>query len=205
MDIRLDEIGKRYRYEWVFKKVNYRFENGRTYALLGPNGSGKSTFLKILIGHLSPTKGKITFSHQDKVIKPDLVYQHLSLAAPYMELLEEFTLEEAIPFHAKFKSFKEGLTTEDLIQLLYLESSADKPIRFFSSGMKQRLKLGLALCSDTPSVFLDEPTTNLDREGIAWYKSLIDRFGKNRLLVVASNVEEDYGFCEERVEVGEWK
>ncbi|MEZ4950825.1 MAG: ATP-binding cassette domain-containing protein [Saprospiraceae bacterium] len=106
MDIRLDEIGKRYRYEWVFKKVNYRFENGRTYALLGPNGSGKSTFLKILIGHLSPTKGKITFSHQDKVIKPDLVYQHLGLAAPYMELLEEFTLEEAITFHAKFKSLQ---------------------------------------------------------------------------------------------------
>jgi ABC-type multidrug transport system ATPase subunit len=205
MDILLDEIGKRYRFEWVFKKVNYHFKSGRSYALLGPNGSGKSTFLKILTGHLTPTKGHVYFEKDGQRIKPDAIYRYLSMAAPYIELLEELSLTEALDFHQKFKPFKEGLTTQTLIELLYLESSAEKPIRFFSSGMKQRLKLGLALCSDTPIVFLDEPTTNLDREGINWYKKLIHRFGKDRLLVVASNVEEDYDFCEERVEVGEWK
>ena len=189
----------------LFSSLKIHLNHGQLMVLTGPNGSGKSTFLKILTGHLTPTKGHVYFENNGKRIKPDAIYHHLSMAAPYIELLEELSLTEALDFHQKFKPFKEGLSTQTLIELLYLESSANKPIRFFSSGMKQRLKLGLALCSDTPVVFLDEPTTNLDREGIDWYKKLVHRFGKDRLLVVASNVEEDYDFCEEQVEVGEWK
>ena len=118
------------------------------------------------------------------------------------------TLKEAIAFHRRFKSFATDLLRDkDVIALLDFEKSADKQIRYFSSGMKQRLKLVLSICTDTPVLLLDEPTTNLDQQGFDWYQGLIERYalGKGRLVIVASNVELDYGFCEEVLEMGDFK
>ncbi|NJN34254.1 MAG: ABC transporter ATP-binding protein [Saprospiraceae bacterium] len=211
MVITLSEIGKRFRYEWIFKNINQTFEAGETYALLGPNGSGKSTLMKVLSGHLSPSNGTISFSHEGQKLDIDAVYLHISYAAPYIDLIEEMTLSEIIGFHARFKplSFSEDkpLTINDLVGILGFEKSIDKPIRFFSSGMKQRLKLALAVCTQTPIVLLDEPTTNLDAQGVDWYKKLVERFilDQNRLLIVASNIEHDYDFCKKRLSILDFK
>jgi len=205
MQIALQAISKRYRFEWIFKNVNYSFQQGSSYAILGPNGSGKSTLLKILSGHLSPSKGVIGFMTEGKKLDLDAVYREISYAAPYIELIEEFTLREALRFHQKFRSFKEGMQTKDLMELLQFSKAKNKEIRHFSSGMKQRLKLVLAICSETPVLLLDEPTTNLDREGTQWYRDLIGKFAKDRLLIVASNVEEDYSFCENEINVMDYK
>ncbi len=205
MDIALEDIGKRYRFEWIFRHLSYRFKAGGRYAILGPNGSGKSTLMKVLSGHLSPSRGKIQFTNQGEKIDPDELYRSVSYAAPYIELIEEFSLREAIAFHQRFKPFLENLQVDDLIELLGFEKSVDKEIRFFSSGMKQRLKLVLAICSDSDLLLLDEPTTNLDVQGAEWYRALVNRFLGNRTVIVASNVEADYAFCEEVIRVLEWK
>ena len=94
---------------------------------------------------------------------------------------------------------------QKLLELLSLPGNSSKLVRHVSSGMKQCLKLALAICSDTSLLLLDEPTTNLDNQGIDWYLSLIDRFAGDRTVVVASNVEVDFGFCEERVGVLSFK
>lgn len=205
MRIELDGVGKRYRLEWILRDVSLNFEAGKQYAITGPNGSGKSTLLKILSGHLTPSKGHITFSLDGKKLDTSDIYQHLSYAAPYIDLVEELTLWEALHFHTRFKPLAAGLSPKALLELLGFEKSRNKPIRNFSSGMKQRLKLALALCSDTPLLLLDEPTTNLDKEGISWYRSLIDTYTAGRLLVVASNVDVDFEFCEERVDILDFK
>lgn len=206
MQIQLNQVGKRFRYDWIFKGIDYTFETGTQYAVLGPNGSGKSTLMKVLSGHLTPSKGTIHFFNKGKKpIDKDNVYQHLSYAGPYIELIEEFSLKEALRFHQQFKPFKAGLSIGDLIDLLSFQHSKNKEIRFFSSGMKQRLKLVLALCSDTNLVLLDEPTTNLDRQGVDWYLELVERFVEQRLVIVASNVEEDYGFCTKTLNILDYK
>jgi ABC-type multidrug transport system ATPase subunit len=205
MTISFQQVSKRYRYEWIFKGIDFRFEPGRSYAITGPNGSGKSTLLKILCGHLSPSKGKVEFLRSEKKINSDEVYQQVSYAAPYIELIEEFTLKEALDFHQKFKPFRQDLGTPELMDLLAFSKAANKEIRHFSSGMKQRLKLALALCSDSPVLLLDEPTTNLDRQGMDWYRQLVERFAAGRLTVVASNVEIDFDFCEEQVDILKYK
>lgn len=206
MQIQLQHIGKRFRFDWVFRNIDYTFKTGQQYAILGPNGSGKSTLMKVLSGHLTPSKGTIDFwdAAQKKIDKDD-VYKRLSYAAPYIELIEEFSLTEALRFHQQFKPFREGLQVEDLINLLGFQHSKNKEVRFFSSGMKQRLKLVLALCSDTDFVLLDEPTTNLDRQGVDWYLSLVERYVGQRLVIVASNVEEDYGFCNSTLNILDYK
>lgn len=205
MEVKLHNVGKRYRYDWIFKGIDYHFLPHQKYAILGPNGSGKSTFLRILSGFLSPSKGEIEFNFNGKILDKDVVYKQVSYAAPYLELIEEFTLTESINFHQKFKPFQDGLPTKAIIDFLGLEKSADKEVRNFSSGMKQRLKLMLAVCSDTPMILLDEPTTNLDQQGIDWYGELIDRFVGDRLLIVASNVEGDYAMCGEYLSIPDYK
>ncbi|MEM8909156.1 MAG: ABC transporter ATP-binding protein [Bacteroidota bacterium] len=205
MEIELHNIAKRFRYEWIFRNLDYTFQSGQSYAILGPNGTGKSTLLKILSGHLSPSKGKIEFRQGEKIIDIDQVYQNVSYAAPYIDLIEELTLREAIDFHRRFRNFREQLQTPQLIELLRFEHSVDKAIKYFSSGMKQRLKLVLAICTDAPLLLLDEPTTNLDEEGMEWYHQLIERFGQDRLIIVASNVAMDYRFCEQQLNILSYK
>jgi len=206
MTISLENVSKRYRFEWILKKIDYQFSQGNAYAITGPNGSGKSTFLKILSGHLSPSKGKIQYTFQDKKLPVDAVFQKLSFAGPYIDLIEEFTLLEAIAFHQKFKPAIHSLQASDLLDILkFSKAQQHKEIRHFSSGMKQRLKLVLALTSDTPILFLDEPTTNLDRQGMDWYQGLIEQFKGDRLTIVASNIEEDFHFCNEQISILDYK
>jgi ABC-type multidrug transport system ATPase subunit len=205
MDIKLKQLSKRYKFEWIFRGLDYHFEMGKTYAVLGPNGSGKSTLLKVLSGYSTPSKGKIDFVEGDKILATDKIYPEISYAAPYIELIEEFTLTEMIDFHSRFKSFQQNINTEQLIEILSFFKSKNKEIKYFSSGMKQRLKLVLAICSATDLLLLDEPTTNLDDEGVAWYQMLIEKFTANRLVIVASNVKHDYHFCTQQLNIMDYK
>ncbi len=205
--IQLEKIGKRFRYEWIFRDISTNFEQGRRYAILGPNGVGKSTLMKILSGHLTPSAGKISVQLDDKILDADAIYRHVSFAAPYIELIEEFTLTEAIDFHIKFHPLSKNLKINDLIEILGFQKSKDKEIRYFSSGMRQRLKLALAICSDSPILLLDEPTTNLDVQGVAWYRSLMQQYteGSPRLVIIASNAEHDYDFCDATMNILDFK
>lgn len=178
---------------------------GERCAILGPNGSGKSTLLKVLSGHLSPSKGSVSFRQDNKVYAVEEVYHLVSYAAPYIELIEEFTLEEAVHFHSGLKPLLPGITPSSLQEILALPKSKQKEIRFFSSGMKQRLRLALAVCSDTPVLLLDEPATNLDVQGIEWYKNLIGEFAANRLVVIASNDPHDAAFCPLHLNIMDYK
>jgi ABC-type multidrug transport system ATPase subunit len=205
MNITLQNLGKRYRLEWVFRGINYRFEQGGRYAILGSNGSGKSTLMKVLSGHLSPSKGSVTFEIDVKKIPADRIYKQVSYAAPYIDLIEELTLEEAIAFHSKIKPLLPGFTPARIFDLLSLSRAKQKEIRHFSSGMKQRLKLALAVCSDTPILLLDEPSTNLDQQGIDWYHALVKDFAAQRLTIIASNDPHDVAFCTEHLNVLDYK
>jgi len=203
--ITLQNIGRRFNRDWIFRGVDYTFSDNGSYAILGPNGSGKSTLLQVLNGSLSPSTGKLGYFFDEKPVEAEKVYTHLSLAAPYLELIEEFTLTEVIDFHFKFKPYKTGIDKNEVIALLGMESSKNKLVRYFSSGMKQRLKLALAFCSDTPMLMLDEPTSNLDTQGVDWYLNLVEKFAQNRLTIVCSNQEHEYGFCKERLKISDYK
>jgi len=205
MKIELDHIGRRFNREWIFRNISCSFEQGKAYAILGPNGSGKSTLLQVIAGSLSPSEGAISWLNNSLKVDDELVFQHLSIATPYLELVEELTLTELINFHFNFKKFKEGLNTKAIIEVLGFEKSKNKAIKYFSSGMKQRTKLALAFCSDTPVLLLDEPTANFDHQGIDWYNGLVKEFTSNRLVIVCSNQEHEYEFCSGQVLISDYK
>ncbi|WP_432710103.1 ABC transporter ATP-binding protein [Pedobacter sp.] len=205
MTIDLKGAGRRFNQEWIFRNFNYQFKAGEKYAILGPNGSGKSTLLSVVLGNLSPSEGKIDYHYKDKAVLVDEIYQYISFAAPYLDLIEEFSLQETIDFHFQFKAFQQGMDAEQVLHRLGLAKSQDKPLKYFSSGMKQRTKLALACCSDTPILLLDEPTSNLDVQGVNWYHQLIGDYAKNRLVVVCSNQEVEYNFCDHLIQVTDYK
>lgn len=204
MNISLDNVGRRFNKEWIFKNISYEFKQGEKYAILGPNGSGKSTFLSVLLSSLVPSEGTIKY-YDSKEVKVEDVYQYISFAAPYLDLVEEFTLQETIAFHFQFKPYASGLDAAAVLSLLGLEKSQDKALKHFSSGMKQRTKLVLACCTNTPILMLDEPTSNLDAQGIDWYLELIEKFAQGKMVLVGSNQEHEYAFCENRLKISDYK
>jgi ABC-type multidrug transport system ATPase subunit len=205
MTISLSDAGKRFNRDWIFRHFTYQFEQGKSYAITGPNGSGKSTLLQVLSGSMHFNEGKIEWATDNKQLANENVYTHVSMCAPYLEVVEEMTLKEFLDFHHGFKPFLPGITTEKIISALGLDKAADKQIRYYSSGMKQRVKLAQCIFSDTAIVLLDEPCTNLDSNGIELYHQLITDHCKNRLVVVSSNDEVEYRFCEKRINIIDYK
>lgn len=205
MKINLLNAGKRYNREWIFTKATLEFSSGNAYAITGPNGSGKSTFLQALGGMLQLSEGSIAYSIGSKQLAVEEAYKEISFCAPYLDVIEEMTLVEFLQFHNQFKNFLPSFDTKKIIEEIGLDSAAAKQIRYYSSGMKQRVKLAQAIFSDTQIVLLDEPCSNLDTKGIELYHSLIQNYCKQRLVIVCSNDEVEYGFCNEIVQITNFK
>lgn len=203
-EIRLNQIGRRFNRDWIFRQIDYRFVSGERYAILGPNGSGKSTLLKVITGSLTPSEGTISYfsgpGHSE--IPVEQFYQHMTVAAPYMELIEEFSLREMLRFHFRNKEFLPGFDQGSLAARIGLSSSMDKPLRFFSSGMKQRVRLALACGSSSDVLLLDEPISNLDHQAIDWYHQLLEDTIGERVLIICSNQPEEYKSCKAVLQLG---
>ena len=205
MKISLTDAGKRFNRDWIFRHFTYTFVAGQSYAITGPNGSGKSTLLQVLSGAMYINEGKIEYRTGNKELKNEEVYKQVSICAPYLEVVEEMTLTEFLDFHHGFKPFLPGVTADSIITTLDLEKAASKQIRYYSSGMKQRVKLAQCIFSDTAIVLLDEPCTNLDSTGIELYHRLINDYCKDRLVVVSSNDEVEYQFCKKKINISGYK
>ena len=225
MRITLTDAGKRFNRDWIFRHLDHEFFPGHSYAITGSNGSGKSTLLQAIAGAIDLSEGRIGYETTTAPattaagntaiasaptagaghLPPEQVYRHLSLAAPYLEVIEEMTVIEFLTFHQGFKPFLPDLTVKDIIRQVGLEAAADKQIRYYSSGMKQRVRLAQALFSDTSLLLLDEPTTNLDADGIILYRRLTQQYGSGRIVIVSSNDQQEYDFCEEIINIMEYK
>lgn len=205
MKINLSQGGKRFNREWIFRHASFEFDSSKSYAITGPNGSGKSTLLQAIAGMLQLSEGSIDYKKNDTLISSDQTYQLLSFCAPYLDIIEEMTLMEFIQFHFGFKERLNGIDDRQIAEAIGLQNAAHKQIRYYSSGMKQRVKLAQAFFSNTSLLLLDEPCSNLDATGIALYHSLIEKYGGNRLIIVSSNDEVEYNFTSERISIMDYK
>jgi len=206
LQILLEKTGKKFNTEWIFRDISFTFEKNQACAILGRNGSGKSTLLQVIAGNQSPTTGHVRYVEDGKEINNQQIFRYLTLVAPYQELIEEFTLPEMLKFHFSFKSLMPGVSLHDVEQILGFGKIYDKPIRLFSSGMKQRVKLILAILCNTPVLLLDEPTINLDQAGIEWYLDLIGKFTNDRIVIVCSNLrQQETAFCSVSLSIEDYK
>jgi ABC-type multidrug transport system ATPase subunit len=200
VEISLNGAGKKFYREWIFRNADLSFPPGNKTVIIGPNGSGKSTLLQVIAGSVLLTEGSLTYSSSGKIIDKDSVYREIAFASPYLELIEEFTLREIVSFHFRMRNALRGMPVDTILEITGLPDKALKIFKFFSSGMKQRIKLALALLTDAPAVLLDEPCSNLDGEGVKWYQQMIQEYAGDRIVVVASNEHhEEYFFCDSSI------
>ena len=202
MKVSLQNIGKRYNREWIFRHLSLDFNDSGSYAITGANGSGKSTLLQVIAGATIHSEGILLYAKQDDTVI-DEPYRHIAIAAPYLELIEELSATEFLKFHAGFKKLTAGV--DEILASVQLEKAAHKQIRYFSSGMKQRLKLAQAFFSESDMLLLDEPTTNLDSDGVSLYQELVHKFAGNRLLIISSNAPQEYAFCKDVIKIEDYK
>ena len=205
MQIQLEQIGKKYNREWIFRGLSFTFSPEKKYAITGPNGSGKSTLLQTIAGSTALSEGTVNWLSNNTVIAPENHYQHLGICTPSLSLIEEMTAVEFLAFHESFKSFMPGITPSSILETIGLTTAANKQIRYYSSGMKQRIKLAQAIFSDVPVLFLDEPCTNLDETGYILYQSLIQNYAADKLVIVSSNDKAEYHFCDEVIDIKKYK
>ena len=206
MHISLSKISRKFNYEWIFRDVDFEFEQNNAYAILGSNGSGKSTLLQIISGHLHPSAGSITYSHNHIEIPVEDFFRHVTYSGPYLELIEEFTLEEMLTFHSRFRKFRRQLDVNAVMEITGLIRNRNKPIKYFSSGMKQRVRLAIALLTESEVVLLDEPAANLDRKAVEWYRNLVFENRSDRIIIVCSNSQADeYDFCTQSIVIDDYK
>lgn len=202
MKITVNNAGKRFNRDWIFRNIRQEFTQGNHYAITGYNGSGKSTFLQCVAGALYINEGSIDYSNGTETIKPEEQFTYLSICAPYLEVIEEMTSLEFLQYHNSFKPFIQGADPISILEEIGLSHTKDKQIRHFSSGMKQRVKLAQAFFTDTPVLLLDEPCTNLDQKGFDLYTHLISQYCGSRLVLISSNDSNEYQSCSAEIRMG---
>lgn len=205
VSIVVEHLGKKFNREWIIRDLSYRFEPGNIFAVTGPNGSGKSTLLQILWGQSPPSSGTIKYSGSMGDIQPEDVYKHIAIATPYLDLVDEFTLAEQLHFHFRLKTPRMGMTETDVLEKIQLSHARNKYISNFSSGMKQRLKLGLAFFSQADIIFLDEPGTNLDQQAFNWYLDQLNALPPTVLTFIASNQTSEYPSNAQKIDIMRYK
>ena len=187
------DIGKKFGKNWIFRHLDFELEKGKSSAIVGKNGAGKSTLLQIASGFLTPSYGEVRID--DKKI--DESPFSICLLGPYTELIEEFTLREFLQFHSQFKnalcSFDEMAESASL--------SMDKPILDYSTGMKQRVKLIISFFFENDILLMDEPTSNLDEEGIDWFSKEFNKVRQGSLITIASNQKEEILLCDQIIQL----
>jgi ABC-type multidrug transport system ATPase subunit len=192
----LEGLQKKFGKQHILQGVSHTFETGSKTVILGSNGSGKSTLIKILSGALEATEGSPTFSINNTVIEAKSIGLCVGIAAPYVALNPMFGLMETLEFHARFCPFPKDYDQNDWLQKAGLTAHKDKRLSTFSSGMLQRVRLLMAIANKRPIVLLDEPLSNLDSDGVQFYKELIHSFALSKTIIVGSNYQGDeYDFC----------
>ena len=200
MEILATNLSKKFRQEFVIRDFSHQFKAGNSYAITGPNGSGKSTLLQLIAQFTLPNSGKIEMTGID----PELVYTQITYAAPYVELIEEYTLTEHLAILVKNNYLPSSIDIDTFEEFIDLQPGRFKLIKNYSSGMRQKLKLGFALLSERPVLLLDEPTTNFDEQAKQWFFNRLND-QRHKLIIIASNELSEIEFCSEKIAIVEFK
>ena len=194
--VTLNGLEKKFGNQHILRNITHTFKTGSKTVVLGSNGSGKSTLIKIISGAVEASNNPPKYDF-DKTVAANEAGKYCSMAAPYMALNPMFTLVETLRFHEKMSGFSKTALISEWVERAGLSIHQDKRIQTFSSGMLQRVRLLMAIASDRSLLLLDEPTSNLDTDGVQFYKHLIEHFTLDKTVIVASNyVEREYAFCD---------
>ena len=202
MKLSVEKIGKNFGEKKIFRDISFDLSPGMSATIVGPNGSGKTTLVRIICGLIRPSTGEVKYIKANKQILMEDIYNSIGFVGPYLELYEELTAYENIMFFAKMKRVPNAVEKfSSLMGRLNLSGREDDQVKAYSSGMRQRLKYVSALIGDPEILILDEPTSNLDADGIDRVYDIMMEQKKNNILLLATNDQMDLKYGDFQVEV----
>ena len=201
LTLQATDLSKDFNRRKIFSGISFTLSLPASLAITGKNGSGKSTLAKVIARVLSPTTGTVAYQADGIVLPEEKCRTHVGFVSPYLNLYDEFSATENLFLLMRIRPAKSPDTTltESLLKQFNLWHRRDDLVRGYSTGMKQRLKYVFAL-SHAPSILiLDEPTTNLDDDGIKVVEDVVSRQKESSILVVATNDSAEAAWCEKKI------
>ena len=200
--LQAENLSKNFDRKTIFKDISFSASGGDSLAITGKNGSGKSTLIKILSAIHTQTTGTIILNINGNVIERSQYYSYIGLVSPYLNLYDEFTGYENLKIISSIRGQSDRTKIDDTLKKVGLYERRNDMLRIYSSGMKQRLKIAFAILHDPIVLLLDEPTDNLDTEGIKIVDEIVSNQKKDKILVIATNNEYEKSYCEEEIRIG---
>lgn len=198
--INAENVSKKFATVTVFKNISFAMSTGNSLAVTGPNGSGKSTLLQVIAGFQRPSSGRVIKTVNSTEITGETFPRYCGFTGPQVNPYDMLTAAENLAFTSTGPDTGERINS--MLDHFDLYRHRDKLVKYFSSGMKQRLKIIHALINEPGIIFLDEPGSNLDYSGKDKLFSALDSISKNRIIIIASNEENEINLCGSRVELG---
>jgi heme exporter protein A len=187
----------------VFDKIDFSLREKNSLAITGRNGSGKTTLIKILCGLVRPTKGEVLISLDGKKLSKEEYGNYLGLVMLDLELYGELTALENLSILSRIRGLNPDRNKlKEKIAQVGLGGREDDLVFSFSSGMKQRLKYAFALLPEPKILILDEPTANLDEEGVSLVTEMITQQKQEGILILATNEKSDLKYGDQTIQLG---
>ncbi len=196
-------LGKWFFTRRVFDGLDFTLQERGSLVVTGKNGSGKTTLLRILSGLIRPTKGQVTISSDGRNLTPEQSKGLFGLVMPDLELYGELSALENLLFLSRIRGLNfERDKLQQKLDWAGLTGRENDLVISFSSGMKQRLKYAFALLFEPRILLLDEPTMNLDQEGILMVDRVVSQQRDRGMLILATNEEADLKYADQIIQLG---
>lgn len=201
MELQLQNLSKQYGDKYAVSDVSVSLKPG-VYGLLGANGAGKTTLMRMICGVLKPTSGSITLNGKTIEELGEKYYTHLGYMPQYFSFYPDFTAREFMLYMAAVKGLDRKQAkrrTEELLKLVNLSDVADKKIKSYSGGMKQRLGIAQAELGNPSILILDEPTAGLDPKERVRFRNLISDFAKEKIVILSTHIVSDVSYIADTI------
>jgi ABC-2 type transport system ATP-binding protein len=193
MELIIEGLSKRYDHNWALKEVSLHFETGMV-GLVGPNGAGKTTLMRIISTLLPPTAGSVTWDGLDTRTHGQQIRQTLGYLPQDFGVYPEFSARRFLRYLAAMKGLPKNLAwhrVDEVLELVNLQTEADRKLGGFSGGMKQRVGIAQALLNDPELLIVDEPTAGLDPQERVRFRTLLAGLTSNRLIILSTHIISD--------------
>jgi heme exporter protein A len=188
----------------IFRDVSFSLSTSSSLAITGKNGSGKSTLSKMIAGLMNATRGSLVYQIEHAKVDIEVFKHHIGFVSPYLNLYDEFTALENLHLLSRIRGSHviNEESTKDALEVVGLWKRRNDLVGTYSSGMKQRLKYSFAVLHHPAVLILDEPTSNLDADGIEYVQQVVMKQKKDGILIMATNDAHEAGWCEHVIQVG---
>lgn len=201
MELQLQHLSKQYGTKRAVDNINVTLVPG-VYGLLGANGAGKTTLMRMICGVLKPTSGNISLNGKTIEELGEQYYTHLGYMPQDFGFYPDFTAREFMLYMAAVKGLdkkRAKAQTENLLHMVNLYDVADKKIKSYSGGMKQRLGIAQAELNNPSILILDEPTAGLDPKERVRFRNLISDFAKEKIVILSTHIVSDVSYIADTI------